>query len=53
MKLKDRIELITGAGRGIGQALAEGFAREGVQIRVNSEFLGKTAYLFRFEVTRR
>ena len=31
-KLKDRIGLITGAGRGIGRAIALGYAREGACI---------------------
>ncbi len=32
MKLKNRVVLITGAGRGIGKALAHGFAQEGANV---------------------
>jgi len=32
MRLKDKIALITGASRGIGRAVAVGFAREGAKL---------------------
>jgi glucose 1-dehydrogenase len=35
MKLKDRVAIVSGAGRGIGVALAKGLAREGAAVVVN------------------
>src|SRR4030042_4929410 len=35
MELKDQIAVVTGAGRGIGEAIALTFAREGAHVVVN------------------
>jgi glucose 1-dehydrogenase len=43
MKLSDRVAIVTGAGRGIGAALAKGLAREGAALVVNYSRSAKEA----------
>jgi NAD(P)-dependent dehydrogenase (short-subunit alcohol dehydrogenase family) len=35
MRLKDKVALVTGSSRGVGRAVAIGFAKEGAKVVVN------------------
>ncbi len=43
MRLKDQVAIVTGAGRGIGLAIAKGLAREGAAVVVNYSRSGAAA----------
>jgi glucose 1-dehydrogenase len=51
MRLKNRVAIVTGAGRGIGAALAKGLAAEGAAVAVNYSRSAKEAEAVVSEIT--
>lgn len=61
MRLENKIAIVTGAGRGIGAAIAEAFLREGAQVVIaeldentgaaTADHLGSSAHFLRTDVT--
>jgi NAD(P)-dependent dehydrogenase (short-subunit alcohol dehydrogenase family) len=62
MRLKDKVAIITGGARGIGRAVAEGYAREGARVCIadiedkvaaeTARDIGKSAFSARLDVTK-